>query len=235
MNKKIIDANYTEENGKVHSNTKPLYYTTKDVAEILSESEPTIRYWTTYFDKILKIETVGRNRKFTEKNIQDLLYIQTLRREKNLSMEQVLEVFSQGENNILENVSTQDPLILQALASALTQEMSIHLNNQLQDIKTQIIEEVNNQIVKQSNGFNEMNDELRQHIAITIDEKLSEVNQTISKVNENIETNINKTKEHDVELVNKLTQKLEEHKNIYKEQLEQNSNKKGFFSKLWGK
>lgn len=65
------------------------YYNTKDVAEELGESESTIRFWCDSFKDSMDIKRVGRNRKFTRHNIDQLKYAKGLLRDDGYTVEQV--------------------------------------------------------------------------------------------------------------------------------------------------
>ena len=52
-----------------------LYYSIKEVAEMLGVSEPTLRYWETEFPHIRPKTTANKVRQYTDKNIEDLKVI----------------------------------------------------------------------------------------------------------------------------------------------------------------
>ena len=55
-----------------------LYYSIKEVAEMLGVSEPTLRYWETEFPHIRPKTTANKVRQYTDKNIEDLKVIYNL-------------------------------------------------------------------------------------------------------------------------------------------------------------
>ncbi len=55
-----------------------LYYSIREVAEMLNVSEPTLRYWETEFPHIRPRTTANKVRQYTDKNIEDLKVIYNL-------------------------------------------------------------------------------------------------------------------------------------------------------------
>jgi DNA-binding transcriptional MerR regulator len=72
----------------MENEVKKIYYSIKEVSELIAESEPTLRYWEGEFqDVITPKRNEGGTRFYTEKDIQDVRLIQFLLRERRLTIE----------------------------------------------------------------------------------------------------------------------------------------------------
>ena len=224
-NEPIIDAEFRETNSDLFNdeniNGKPLYYTCKQVAQIVEENESTIRYWAKVFEPILKIEVSNMTKKYTKTNIENLLFIKKLLKEDNMTVKQTLEYCSKkGFNNDEGLIDTSKPLAIKVFTKAMTEEFNGKFDY-IQGILLQQQQTINNltQIIINNNI------ELSNSICRTIDEVVSD------KLDEHFDSLEQKiTKE-----MNDKTDRLRELMNERKEAERIKENNKGFFKKLFNK
>lgn len=220
----IIDAEFTEDKSIKYINGKPIYYSTGQVADILCENDSTIRYWCIQFNNILNIKTSGRNRQFTETDIEKLRYIQKLLRKDNFTIKQVQEIATEQQLDLIENNKVeQDKFMIQAIAKALT----IELDNKFQLIQDQLntsLElKLNEAKQKQSKEINQLK--------LDLSNKIEENQKLMESI---IKEQNSKAEKRDIELVNSLKQVQEIAKRQYELHQKENENK-GFFKRLFGK
>lgn len=204
MENDFIDVNYTEDK---QINGAPKYYSTKDVAEKLSESDSTIRYWCNQFENKLNIERSGRDRKFTEHNIEQLRYIQKLLRYEGFTIRQVNEILEEKIKDLIpneENKNTQ--FMLEAISKALT--------TNIESLLVDIQDNFNKTIINQNEIINQLK--------LDLSNKIEESNKLIKEYSTLIQQ---KSEERDLKLVETLKQLQEDKK----------SENKNFFSKLFKK
>lgn len=63
-----------------------LYYSIKEVADIIGVSEPTLRYWESEFSNLRPKTTKNKVRQYTEKDIEDVRLIYNLVKVKGLKI-----------------------------------------------------------------------------------------------------------------------------------------------------
>ena len=150
------DGTYTEFQGK------PLYYTVRNVAEILGETESTIRHWCVELENELNIERSGRNRMFKETDIDKLRHIQELLRVQGFKIRQVREYLQKSDKNVL--VSTpkeKEQLIIDAIAENFVDQ----LGEALYKMESVIIDEVTESIkANMMDNFNKAVNDVRREI-----------------------------------------------------------------------
>lgn len=227
----IVDAEFSESNSNLFNdesiNGKPLYYTCKQVAQIVGENESTIRYWAKAFEPILKIEVSNMVKKYTKTNIENLLFIRKLLKEDGLTVKQAFDYCSKKGFNSEEGlIDTGMPLAIKTFTKAVMVEMNkrfdtiqeeMNKNNELQKesfskiIKTMIEIEPN------------LKDSLSQAIDQVMTDKMNDIDDSLK----NIKDELNFTKD---ELVTNLRDILNE-----KHKIEESNkaNKKGFFNRLF--
>lgn len=215
---KIIEVGF-EEIGK--EKEKLIYIPLSDVAKLLREPESTIRVWCNKFDSILHIERSGRNRMFRQEDIDKLIYIQSLIRDKGFSHNQVLDKLTEEENGNLEiAITKEDPLAIQALAVALTKEMKDNMNEMINQMITR---------------FEEKELEVQKLNQIQIDKLESTINTLTEKLDSyfvNIDAKELEAKNRDNEILDLLKTKMENRQEERKSKSQGKSS--GFFSKLFG-
>lgn len=80
-------------------NLKKLYYSISEVSKITEVEQYVLRYWETEFEQLKPQKNRAGNRVFTNKDIQLILQIKSLLREKRYTIE--------GAKNILSTVATE--------------------------------------------------------------------------------------------------------------------------------
>jgi len=80
-------------------NLKKLYYSISEVSKITEVEQYVLRYWETEFDQLKPQKNRAGNRVFTNKDIQLILQIKSLLREKRYTIE--------GAKNILTNLGNE--------------------------------------------------------------------------------------------------------------------------------
>lgn len=115
---------------------KKLYYSISEVSKITNIEQYVLRYWETEFEQLKPQKNRAGNRIYTNKDIQLILYIKTLLRDKKYTIEgakKIMEDYSpekviqdsEPEKVIHENISTQES----------TKEKS-NLHKDLEEIKS---------------------------------------------------------------------------------------------------
>lgn len=233
----IIDVNFTDIDEELERYSEYVHFKTGDVAKLLNEKDSTIRYWCEEFKDILNIEREGNNRKFTEENIKILRNIQYILREKNWKINQVKEYYKNKDVSIVKQKveKEHDPMAIQALATALT----IEIGSQLEEFKTQLVQQITNEVKENLFNQNEIQQqnqaELKDYIAITINEKLdTQLNDLKSSILTQQEQQEQQAKQRDEQVLTSLRQHMEERKQQYEESKQQEQNK-SFWQKLFGK
>lgn len=172
----------SENNSKEKSiRGKALYYSTNQVATMLDEKDSKIRYYTKFFDDILKIEVSNTQRQYTEEDIEKLRFIIDLKNE-GMTLKQIKEYcqevdFHNGEISVKES----NPLAIQTLAKALMEEQT----KQIENLKTELFEQLKEFIVSQNIEQSKVLENIKEEIAVTVDEVVGEKMQTsLSEIKE---------------------------------------------------
>jgi DNA-binding transcriptional MerR regulator len=236
-----IDIEFKEDNYTRFIRGKAIYFKTAEVAEQLSTpeypvSDSTVRFWCTQFKEFLPIETVGRNRMFKDGDIEKLRYIKKLLYSDGLSIQQVKEFLQEVPIEEIENkaLKQNEPLPMQALASALTLEIGVALEEFKEQIRQELINEIKASHKEQIELQKQNQQEIKETIALTIDEKLdSKFDEKIDKLQSHIDQRELQAKERDQEIIDTLKQEMKERKKL-NEQLEQEKSK-SWWNKIRGK
>jgi len=241
INDDVIDVDYNENTDLKYIKGKPLYYKTAQVGSQLSESDSTVRFWCECFKDFLPIQTSGRNRMFTDGDIEKLKYIQKLLREDHLTISQVKEYCSEQDTSVIERkIKKADPIALQSLASALAIEIGTQLEEYKLQIKNELIAEMKEQFDEQNKLQNQNKLDIQEFIAITVKNELKENIQTeIKNQTNDIKIIVNNMEQEAsrnlIEREDLLRHNMEERKLQQNQQEVIKQQKKGFFSKLFGK
>jgi hypothetical protein len=186
-----------------------LYYSTSQVSTLLNQPDSKIRYYTSVFDDILKIQISNKQRRYTEQDIEKLKFIIELKNE-GMTIKQIQEYAQEvdfnAENGKIQ-IKESNPLSIQALAKALMEEQE----KQILLFKQQVIDEVSLQLKNQLEVIkinNEMiTNTLTERVAITVDEVVSE----------KLETNLTEVKTHIDQSTEKTNQLHQDNKKILEE------------------
>jgi DNA-binding transcriptional MerR regulator len=228
-NDKIIDTDFEEisneellENSDI--NKEPLYYTRSQVAKILKVKESTVSYWSKEFQPLLKLKIINMTRKYTKRDIENLLFIQKLLKEDGLTVQQVFDYCSKkGFNNEEGLVDTSNPLAIQTFISAMT----IEFDKKVSEMQNGIIKQQKDMIENLQQIILDNNEKTKQEISITVDdivtEKMNEFKEEFTK--EMIENN--RLTQMSYDLMLKQEQR--------KKESEEHSQQTGLLAKLFGK
>lgn len=149
------------------------FFNAVQVSEMLGESVSTVRSWTKddVFGDLLDIKKVNGRRVFTKQDVENLKYIQELRK-RNYSISQTREYISKQGFKFGEYdgglVNTKDPLGFEALAIKLTQKQGERLDT----FKKEFMEEIGKYMYALVEDQNKHMQNIADEIAISIDSKL---------------------------------------------------------------
>ena len=116
---------------------KKLYYSISEVSKIADIEQYVLRYWETEFEQLDPQKNRAGNRIYTNKDIQLILYIKELLREKKYTIQgakKILEEYEQGKQPVIEikekKVQTNTELSLE------TEKDSLSLKDDFEEIKS---------------------------------------------------------------------------------------------------
>ena len=116
---------------------KKLYYSISEVSKIADIEQYVLRYWETEFEQLDPQKNRAGNRIYTNKDIQLILYIKELLREKKYTIQgakKILEEYEQGKQPVIEikekKVQTNTELSLEI------EKDSLSLKDDLEEIKS---------------------------------------------------------------------------------------------------
>jgi DNA-binding transcriptional MerR regulator len=78
---------------------KKLYYSISEVSKITEVEQYVLRYWETEFEQLRPQKNRAGNRIYTNKDIQLILYIKQLLREKKYTIEGAKKILNDSENS----------------------------------------------------------------------------------------------------------------------------------------
>jgi DNA-binding transcriptional MerR regulator len=111
---------------------KKLYYSISEVSKITEIEQYVLRYWETEFEQLKPQKNRAGNRIYTNKDIQLILYIKTLLREKKYTIE--------GAKKILEDYSPEQGVIISEPETASKQEVSAEPKKEKPSLKKDLEE-----------------------------------------------------------------------------------------------
>jgi len=136
---------------------EPLYYTTGQVAEMLGESDSTIRFWCNEFDEFLKIEKTGpsgKRRQFTSTDIKKLEYIKYLLKEENLSIKQVKEFLSSPEAEKMQPITKEkQKILIEALANAIASQIEESIEKRMDKLINDKLNYIENILIESAKVY----------------------------------------------------------------------------------
>ena len=222
--KNFIDVEFNDGNDEDKEiRGEPLYYNTIQVAQILGENDSTIRYWTKYFDDILKITISNKMKRYKKEDIEKLRFIRKLTREDGLTLKQVIEYCSEkGFNFDNGTIDGNNPLAIQSFISAMT----IHMDEQIKSMQGQIIkaqEEMIKSLLEMQTKSNEL---IQEQIAITVDEVIAD----------KMEEYFNKVDNRELNKTNEMNEKLDNIRLMMEERKveSEKEEKKSWLKRLFG-
>ena len=226
----IVDVDYSdsekEEMKYNFINGEPLFYSAKQVGEMVGVETSCIRFWGKRFEKLLDFEVSNTNRQFKRTDIDKLKFIKKLTREDGLSLKQVEEYCSSKGFDIDKIghsvLDTSNPLAVTTFITAVTLEMDKKLNIFADNLLNKIKEQQNINFTMQQ----ELNEKIHETIAITVDEIVTEkLNDSLESFKSYVDTKEQETKTRDLEMLDILKHNMEEKKQL------QISQKKHWWSK----
>lgn len=181
MSDKVYDVDFQEIDKKNSSENdrnirgKKLYYSTSQVADLLGETDSKIRYYASVFQGILKIETINKQRRFTEQNIEQLKFITELKNE-GMTLKQIQEYCEEVDFDTEKGVQVREsnPLSIQTLAKALMEEQQKQMTIFKQELMEKVSMELKIQIETIKDNSDLSHEKIRQEVALTVDELLSD-------------------------------------------------------------
>ena len=236
LDENIIDTDFNEVKEEFDNNNdingKQLYFLTSQVAQIISETDSTVRFWATKFKSILKIEMSGSHRKFSRDNIEKLKYIKKLLREDHFSINQVMEFAEKDIESTEIKIQESEPMAMQALASAIMIEVGAELEDYKLMIKKELIQEMKQGFLDQQNVQEINKQEFKDFIAATIQNNESKQLSDLKFQLDTMQTQESEAKDRDIEILDLLKLGMEDRVKASEINL---SEKKGFFKNIFGK
>lgn len=111
---------------------KKLYYSISEVSKITEIEQYVLRYWETEFEQLKPQKNRAGNRIYTNKDIQLILQIKTLLREKKYTIE--------GAKKILENYSPEQGIVISEQEPDEKEEGSVELKKEKPSLKKDLEE-----------------------------------------------------------------------------------------------
>lgn len=183
------------------------------IGEIIGEPASTIRKWAEYHEDNLYIKKINGRFVYTQKSIKQFEFIQDLKKNKNMTHEQIRQYMEKykfsEENEISSLINPKDPFGYEILSSALAQQTEDKLKLFMNQFMT-YIEEVNER------NANRIKEDIEQTVQEQIKESMKEIKKEISVTKE-------------------MNDKLDKLRLAMEERKEKNRENKGFWSKLFGK
>lgn len=226
----------TSDNTNLHYiNGKPMTYKTGDVAEILGETPAMIRYYCREFEEFLEINhTPGEHRTYTEKEIKLLRYIIYLLKDKNLSVKQAKEFLSTPQGKLMapiENDEDKVKVFVEIISAQLKEEISNIVRKEI----AQSLREIQQPLLQLTSSIerNEKSNENITKMVVDMVEKTIEENTQVNEKLAEIDTISKKINQMNSSLSN-VDQFISEYRQKLNQPAQSNE-KKGFFSKFFGK
>ncbi len=114
---------------------KKLYYSISEVSKITEIEQYVLRYWETEFEQLKPQKNRAGNRIYTNKDIQLILHIKTLLREKKYTIEgakKILEDYSPDQGAVITELETES----KAEVSTEPKKEKLSLKKDLEEIKS---------------------------------------------------------------------------------------------------
>lgn len=116
---------------------RKLYYSISEVSKITAIEQYVLRYWETEFEQLKPQKNRAGNRIYTNKDIQLILHIKNLLRERKYTIEgakKILENYS--PDKILQHSSETDSTEIVSLEPMTTKKEKSTLKKDLEDVKS---------------------------------------------------------------------------------------------------
>ena len=116
---------------------KKLYYSISEVSKITEIEQYVLRYWETEFEQLKPQKNRAGNRIYTNKDIQMILYIKMLLREKKYTIEgakKILDNYSPEQGTVVTEKESYDRIIDENIPETKKEKPS--LKKDLEEIKS---------------------------------------------------------------------------------------------------
>lgn len=217
-NKNAIDVDYVDIGNEI-------YLTAPQIAQKINDTDIRVRHWGDSFGDIIGLEKVNGRKRYKESDTPKFAFIKELLDNKKFTHEQAKSYLSKYGFKYAEYnsglVNTKDPLGFQALASALSVEVSGKLSQFSEDMLSNISNQLSDYIKIQQNINMQMKAELESAVDEIVTEKLEPQQSQIDNI---IEEKLNEFKDQFLEeMKQELAVTKEDSKNIQhlKELMEQ--------------
>lgn len=228
-------------------NGEPLSYKTKDVANLLDETEQNIRNYAAKFENYLSMplnREPGEHRTFTKEDINKLRFIFFLKRKKNYSIKQIQEYMStpQGESFIIPE-DEENAKKVQVLTEMFMEQVKAQMSTVVKQSVEEIIEEKVLEVLKNTlqegivQPFTNMECniinqglEFQEDLKVFIKEETERQLKPIVDMNNKLDTVLTDREQFTESMV-----RVEDNIAKFREKMEKREEKKGFFSNLFKK
>ena len=115
---------------------KKLYYSISEVSKITNIEQYVLRYWETEFEQLKPQKNRAGNRIYTNKDIQQILHIKTLLRERKYTIEGAKKIMENyAPEKVLQSSDTEKDIVEQDELQSFKKEKS-SLHNDLEEVKS---------------------------------------------------------------------------------------------------
>ena len=101
---------------------KKLYYSISEVSKLTEIEQYVLRYWETEFEQLKPQKNRAGNRIYTNKDIQLILYIKELLREKKYTIEGAKKILEDSGQIKPTQIKSEDKLVIDEVQEELKQE-----------------------------------------------------------------------------------------------------------------
>lgn len=115
---------------------KKLYYSISEVSKITNIEQYVLRYWETEFEQLKPQKNRAGNRIYTNKEIQLILYIKTLLRERKYTIEGAKKIMENYAPEKVLQTSEQEKEIIEVGEPQIVKREKSTLQNDLVEIKS---------------------------------------------------------------------------------------------------
>ena len=114
---------------------KKLYYSISEVSKITNIEQYVLRYWETEFEQLKPQKNRAGNRIYTNKEIQLILHIKTLLRERKYTIEGAKKIMENYAPEKVLQTTDQDKEIIELSGPQNTRREKTTLQNDLEEVK----------------------------------------------------------------------------------------------------
>jgi len=114
---------------------KKLYYSISEVSKITDIEQYVLRYWETEFEELNPQKNRAGNRIFTNKDIQIILYIKTLLREKKYTIEGAKKILTDFKPEATQNKTENENLFVSEINPVIQSENRKEKNSIKKDLE----------------------------------------------------------------------------------------------------